>query len=102
MNRKSQDRDAIIERLAALFVERFHVEVPSPETDLLETGILDSLQFVDLLAQLEQDFGFRIAIESLELDDLRTLARLGDVLAAHAATAAPSATSSSSPAARPV
>ena len=78
-----RDRDAIIERLLALFIERFHVEVPAPDTDLLETGILDSLQLVDLLLQLGQDFGFSIAIETLELDDLRTLDGLAGVLAAH-------------------
>jgi methoxymalonate biosynthesis acyl carrier protein len=75
-----QDRDALIERLSALFVERFNVEVPAPDTDLLDTGILDSLQLVELLLQLEQEFDFRIAIETLELDDLRTLARLAGVL----------------------
>ncbi len=70
------DANAIIERLGALFVESFHVEVPSSDTDLLETGVLDSFQFVELLFALEQRFGFRIKIESIDLDDLRTLSRI--------------------------
>lgn len=86
------DANAIIERLGALFVESFHVEVPSSDTDLLETGILDSFQFVELLFQLERHFGFRIKIEDIELDDLRTLARIARLLAAQGATAVPSAT----------
>lgn len=70
------DNTLIVERLGALFSERFQIQVPSTDTDLLETGILDSLQLVELLLQLEKDFGYRIDIETMELDDLRTLARL--------------------------
>ena len=73
---------AIVEHLDALFVEQFHINVPSPDTDLLDTGLLDSLQFVELLLQLEQRFGIRVPIDSIELDDLRTLAGLARVVAA--------------------
>ena len=75
------DTNAVIGRLSALFTESFHIEVPSPDTDLVETGILDSFQFVELLLQLEQHFGFRIRIEDIDLDDLRTLARIARLVA---------------------
>ena len=88
------DVNAIIERIGAVFVESFHIEVPSPDTDLLETGILDSFQFVELLFELEQRFGFRIKIESIDLDDLRTLSRIARLVAANGKAA-------DSPAARP-
>jgi len=81
------DANAIIERLHALFVESLHIEVPSADTDLFETGMLDSLQLVELLLQLEQQFGFRIKIDDIELDDLRTLARIAGLLTAHRAAA---------------
>jgi D-alanine--poly(phosphoribitol) ligase subunit 2 len=85
------DTNAIIEHLGALFVESFHVEVPSADTDLLETGILDSFQFVELLVQLEQRFGFRIKIEDIDLDDLRSLSRIARLVAANGAATDPSA-----------
>jgi len=85
------DANAIIERLGALFVESFHVEVPSSDTDLLETGILDSFQLVELLFELEQRFGFRIKIENIDLDDLRTLARIARLVAANGRVADQSA-----------
>lgn len=88
--------NAMIGRLEALFLECFHVEVPSPDTDLLETGVLDSLQFVELLVQLERRFGFRIKLEDLELDDLRTLARIARLVGANGGAAAPAAARSSS------
>lgn len=74
------DPNAIVDRLGALFAESFHIEVPSPDTDLLESGLLDSFQFVELLAQLERQFGLRIHIDDLELDDLRTLARIARLI----------------------
>ena len=85
------DANAIIERLGALFVESFHVEVPSSDTDLLETGILDSFQLVELLFELERRFGFRIKIEDIDLDDLRTLSRIARLVAVSGAAADPSA-----------
>lgn len=72
----------VVAQLGALFAERFHIEVPSPDTDLLESGILDSFQFVELLAQLEERFGLRLRIDDIELDDLRTLARIARMVAA--------------------
>jgi methoxymalonate biosynthesis acyl carrier protein len=89
----------IIEQLGALFVESFHIEVPSSDTDLLETGILDSFQFVELLLQLEQRFGFRIKIEDIDLDDLRTLSRIARLVAASSGAADPVAARPSSDAA---
>ncbi len=77
------DEPAIIERLGALFTECFHIEVPSPDTDLLTSGILDSLQFVELLVQLEQNFDLHIKIDDLDLEDLRTLSRIARLVGAN-------------------
>jgi D-alanine--poly(phosphoribitol) ligase subunit 2 len=76
------DTNAIIPRLGAIFIESFHIEAPSAETDLFETGILDSLHLVELLLQLERRFGFRMTIENLDLDNLRTLERIARMVAA--------------------
>jgi methoxymalonate biosynthesis acyl carrier protein len=65
-----------LERLRTLLLEHLHVEVPSADADLLETGVLDSLQLVDLLLLIERHFGRRIPVESIDLDNLRTLSSL--------------------------
>ena len=75
--------NATIGRLGALFTECFHIEVPSADTDLLESGILDSLQFVELLVQLEQNFDLRIKIDDIDLEDLRSLARIARLVDAN-------------------
>ena len=62
-----------LERLKTLFVEQLHIDAPPPEADLFETGTLDSLQLVELLAHLERQFGVQIATADIDLDQLRTL-----------------------------
>jgi acyl carrier protein len=76
------DETALMARLARVFAERLHVDVPAPDTDLFETGILDSLRFVELLALLEETFSVRVAVEELEIDDFRSLSRIADFLTA--------------------
>jgi D-alanine--poly(phosphoribitol) ligase subunit 2 len=75
--------NAIIDRLGALFVECLRIEPPPPETDLFESGTIDSLQLVELLLQLERRFGVQITIENLDLDKLRTLSGIAGLVAAH-------------------
>lgn len=78
----------IVERLRALMLEHLHVEVPSVDTDLLDSGLLDSLQLVDLLLLIEQQFGHRIAIEAIDLENLRSLTRIAQLIGTPAAAAA--------------
>jgi D-alanine--poly(phosphoribitol) ligase subunit 2 len=71
-----QNGKALHERIAQLFTDRLKTEVPTVDTDLFETGILDSLRFVELLAAIEERFGVRVSVEQLEIDDFRTLSRI--------------------------
>jgi acyl carrier protein len=69
--------------LAAVFARDLHIEVPTPETDLLATGRLDSLGMVELLLQLEKRFGLRVDVdEDLDIDYFRTLAAIAAFIAA--------------------
>ncbi len=69
-----------VTRISTLFAERLNVEVPAVDTDLFETGILDSLQFVELLAALEEAFGVRVSVEEIVIDDFRTISRIAHFL----------------------
>lgn len=68
----------IQERLNRLFLVALHVEVPSVHTDLFETGALDSLSFVELLMQLEQEFGVTTSADDLDIENFRCVARIAD------------------------
>ena len=52
-----------------LFAKKLEITVPSYNTNLIDEGIIDSLTFVELLDQLEQNFRIRISLEDMEIDD---------------------------------
>jgi len=67
-------------QLSALFTDKLNVKVPTPDTDLLASGLLDSLQIVELVAQIEQQFGLRIDLERVDFDDLRSLSGIARLI----------------------
>jgi acyl carrier protein len=71
--------------IAVLLEQQLGIAVPSTDTDLLGTGLLDSLSFVELLAGLEQRFGVQVDLATLEIDDLRTLEKIGAFVAGRSA-----------------
>ena len=77
----------LVRDLSALFSDKLAIEVPSPETDLIESGLLDSLRLVELLLEIEAGLGHRIALDEIELDDLRSVARIARLIAARLGTA---------------
>ena len=53
-------------RLTRIFPEVLHVDPPPADADLFESGLIDSLAFVELLMKLEQEFGVSVAVDDLE------------------------------------
>ena len=70
------DSSKLARQISALFSEKLHLQVPSVDTDLIDTGLVDSLTFVEFLAQLEQEFGVQVSLEDLEIDHFRTISRI--------------------------
>jgi D-alanine--poly(phosphoribitol) ligase subunit 2 len=66
----------LMREVSALIREKLLMEVNSPEQDLLDSGVLDSLTLVQLLLNLESRFGVAIPLEELEIDDFRTLSSI--------------------------
>jgi D-alanine--poly(phosphoribitol) ligase subunit 2 len=62
--------------IAEIFSQKLHVDVPSRNSDLFESGVLDSLQFVELLFQLELQFRVRISLDEMDLENFRTIERI--------------------------
>jgi acyl carrier protein len=73
--------DSLQAELTTLFTKRLGVDVPSPDTDLLATGRLDSVGFVELLVQLEQRFGLRVELDDVEVEHFRSLAAIAAFIA---------------------
>jgi len=68
-------------KVSAVFSKYLHLEVPSAETDLIEAGVLDSLMFVELLLALEREFGAKISLDELDIDNFRSVAKIAELLA---------------------
>jgi acyl carrier protein len=72
--------EALIVELQRVFVEALNMEVPSPDTDLIETGRLDSLALVELLFEVEQRFKVDIELGDLDIESFRSLRRLAEFI----------------------
>ena len=77
------DVSSIEQRLGRIFEEQMQLAVPTADTDLFETGGMDSLSFVELLLVLDRDFGIHVSLDSLELDNFRSIARIAHFIADH-------------------
>jgi acyl carrier protein len=66
------------DRITQLLSERVHVEVPHVDTDLMETGLLDSLTLVELMSSLEEQFGIHISFDEIEIDNFRSVASIAE------------------------
>ncbi len=73
--------NTLLDQLRDGFTEIFEIEAPGADADLIDGGILDSFQLVELLTFLDLRFGLKVELEQMELDDLRTLERLTRLIA---------------------
>jgi methoxymalonate biosynthesis acyl carrier protein len=71
---------AAIARIQALFEDALSVPAPAPDVDIITGGLLDSLALVTLLFEMEVEFGVQIALDSLEIEDFRTIERIAALL----------------------
>jgi acyl carrier protein len=67
------EHEVVVERVLRLFGDELMIDVGSPTTDLIETGLLDSLALVELIVAIEQEFGVDLALDTLEIDAFRTV-----------------------------
>jgi acyl carrier protein len=59
------------------------VEPPSFETDLIESGVLDSLALVELLFEIERQFQIELQLDELDVENFRTVERICELVARH-------------------
>jgi acyl carrier protein len=73
-------------QILSLVTDDMQLPVPDVATDLIDEGILDSLVFVDLIARLEETFGFEIDLSELEIDEFRSVRQIAVYVQAQAGT----------------
>ncbi len=75
--------DDVLRRLHQAFEDRLHVAVRDADAELIETGLLDSLRFVELLFAVEQLFNVHVDLNTVDLDDFRSLRQIAAFVERH-------------------
>jgi acyl carrier protein len=70
------------QRIANLFATALNLDVPTMDSDLFDTGVLDSLAFVQLLLHLEEEFGVTTSVDDMEVDNFKSIASIAHFLMA--------------------
>ena len=70
-----------LDRVMHMFEHTLGLPVHDPETDLLGSGAVDSLAFVNMLLQLETEFGVKVSLEDIDLEHFRSPARIARYIA---------------------
>jgi acyl carrier protein len=76
------DVDVICKTLTDLFSSKLNLDVPSYDTELLQSGILDSMMLVELLVVIEREFGVTVSVETLDIDQFGSLASIARMIQA--------------------
>ncbi|MBO0799129.1 MAG: acyl carrier protein [Blastocatellia bacterium] len=66
------------DKITRLLSDKIQIEASSIETDLVETGLLDSLKLVELMTSLEDEFGITISFDEIEIDNFRSVASIAE------------------------
>jgi acyl carrier protein len=72
--------EASADRIGELVRNILGVHPPAPNVDLIESGLIDSLSLVTLIAELETVFDVRFPLESFDVEDFRTLDRMAAIV----------------------
>jgi acyl carrier protein len=81
--------DRLRERIASWFANDLSLEIPSVDTNLFDTGALDSLAFEQLLLHLERDFGVTMSVDDMEMDHFKSIAQIAEFVAGHVPSPTP-------------
>jgi acyl carrier protein len=71
----------LTERIGRLIRQTLSVEIPAPDTDLIESGLIDSLALVSLIAEIEGEFGFELPLDDFDVDNFRSVDRMAAFVA---------------------
>jgi D-alanine--poly(phosphoribitol) ligase subunit 2 len=71
-----------VDRVRLLIEDVLSIEAPDGDIDMIESGLLDSLALVSLIAGIEQEFQLELPLEDLDVDQFRSADSIAHLLAA--------------------
>lgn len=76
--------DLLVCQVQQILTEHLQIAAPSPDTDIIDSGALDSFAMVELLVTVEERFGVEVAVDELDVDDFRSARSIASLIAAQA------------------
>lgn len=73
--------------------EKFLAHPASPDDDLVNAGVVDSLTLIQLLVHLEERFAVSIPLDELDIEDIRSVRSLARLVASRGVALAAGVTS---------
>lgn len=67
------EQNSVRQRLIKIFEDDLGLEAPSADADLFNSGILDSLAFVDMLLRIESAFDIALSLDTIDFDNFQTV-----------------------------
>ena len=80
LRNRAMAEEEIVSRIKSIFEQSLNLRAPAPEIDIIESALLDSLVLVTLLLGIEQEFDMEIPLESLEIEDFRTIESIAQLI----------------------
>ena len=77
------DTDDIKTVVREILIERMSLAVDTDEADLIADGTLDSLGFVDLVFNLETEFGVVVSLEHLDMNNFKSVNHITEYVVQH-------------------
>ena len=62
--------------IAALIRDTLGVAVPAHDTDLIESGLIDSLSLVSLITEIERSFRFELPLDDFDVRRFSSVERM--------------------------
>jgi D-alanine--poly(phosphoribitol) ligase subunit 2 len=72
--------------IQSLFLDKMSIRVESPDEDLFQSGIFDSMTLVEFILHLEERFSLHFPMEELELDSILSVNKIAEMVATQQAT----------------
>jgi acyl carrier protein len=85
---KPAEQGDLVSEIQALFLDKLDIRIESPDADLFQSGVFDSMTLVEFILGLEEHFGLPFPMEELELDSVLSVVKIAELVASRKQAAA--------------
>lgn len=76
-------------KVTDLIQDVLQIEVPAPDTDLIDAGLIDSLALITLITEIEHDFGMALPLDDFDIERFRSAEQIAAFVAANSPDGSP-------------